>query len=148
MPDADKISNRAGWNHFTHVADIGVDGFGDTPASAFEQAALALTGIIVEPAAIQSQTTIEIRCEAPGLEYLLVDWLNALIYEMSVRKMLFGSFEVHIDGNVLRGTAHGEPINVERHQPAAEPKGATLSELSVRKQSENGLWHARCVVDV
>lgn len=142
------ISDNSGWNHFTHVADIGLDGYGETPEAAFEQAALALTGVAVDPDSIQGDTTVEIRCEAPGLDYLLVDWLNALIYEMSVRKMLFGSFEVRIEGNALRGLAHGEAIDVARHAPAAEPKGATLSELSVRRDPDDGLWHARCVVDV
>jgi len=141
-------ARHAGWRHFTHVADIGVDGFGDSPEIAFEQAALALTGVVTDPSGIGSEETIEVRCEAPGLDYLLVDWLNALIYEMSLRKMLFGVFEVHIEGGQLFGQARGEAIDVARHQPAAEPKGATLSELSVRRDPEDGLWHARCVVDV
>ena len=33
----------AGWEHFPHDADIGIRGFGATPAEAFEQAAVALT---------------------------------------------------------------------------------------------------------
>jgi SHS2 domain-containing protein len=31
------------WEHFKHVADIGVRGYGDSLAEAFRQAALALT---------------------------------------------------------------------------------------------------------
>ncbi len=38
------------WEHFEHGADIGVRGIGPTPASAFEQAALALTAVITDPA--------------------------------------------------------------------------------------------------
>ncbi|MBT9613287.1 MAG: archease, partial [Burkholderiales bacterium] len=34
------------WEHFTHGADIGVRGFGNTPSEAFEQAALAMTAVI------------------------------------------------------------------------------------------------------
>lgn len=37
------------WEHFEHGADIGVRGIGATKASAFEQAALALTGVITDP---------------------------------------------------------------------------------------------------
>ena len=141
------MSTEAGWSHFAHVADIGVEGFGPTMAVAFEQAALAMTAVAVEPQAIHSVDTVQIRCEAPDPELLLVDWLNALVYEMSTRSMLFSEFHVAIEGRVLHGSAKGETIVPGRHQPAAEVKGATLTALEVRR-SPDGMWHARCVVDV
>ena len=36
----------ARWEHFPHDADVGVRGWGATPAVAFEQAAQALTAVI------------------------------------------------------------------------------------------------------
>ena len=77
---------------------------------------------------------------------LLVDWLNALIYEMATRRLLFARFDMHIDGQHLRATAWGEPVAGERHQPAVEVKGATYTALRVAE--DNGLWIAQCVVDV
>jgi len=47
----------------------------------------------------------------------------------------------------LQATAWGEPIEVARHQPAVEVKGATYTELAV-KRDEEGRWVAQCVVDV
>jgi SHS2 domain-containing protein len=47
---------------------------------------------------------------------------------------------------MLKGTAWGEPVEVERHAPAVEPKGATFTELKVSK--EGGGWIAQCVIDV
>ena len=61
--------------------------------------------------------------------------------------MLFGRFAVHIEGTRLEGTLWGEPVDVERHAPACEPKGATYTALRCRKRP-NGLWSAACVVDV
>lgn len=136
-----------GWEHFHHVADVGVRGIGSTPAEAFEQAALALTAVITEPAGVRPAARVDIECRAPELELLLVDWLNAIVFEMSTRRMLFGAFEVRIEGDRLAGQARGEPVEVARHQPAAEVKGATLSELRVR-QDAHGCWRAQCVVDV
>ena len=81
------------------------------------------------------------------LELLLVEWLNAIIYEMAVRKMLFGWFAVRIDDGRLEGTLWGEPVDVERHAPASEPKGATYTALRVAKNSD-GIWSAACIVDV
>ncbi len=135
------------WEHFPHGADIGVRGLGETPAQAFEGAALALTAVILPPAQIRPEQAVEINCEAPDLELLLVDWLNALILEMAARNMLFGAYEVKIEGRHLHGIARGEPVDPARHQPAVEIKGATYTELRVA-QRPDGRWLAQCVVDV
>jgi SHS2 domain-containing protein len=130
-----------------HGADIGVRGIGVSKAEAFEQAAVALTAVITEPAAVSARECVEITCEAPDDELLLVNWLNAIIYEIATRKMLFSRFEVRIEGTRLNASAWGEPIDIEKHQPAVEVKGATCTSLAVR-QDESGHWSAQCVVDV
>ncbi|MBS0518213.1 MAG: archease [Proteobacteria bacterium] len=135
-----------GWSHFPHDADIGIKGVGRSPAEAFEQAALALTAAVTE-AAVESKAEVAVRCQASDLELLFVEWLNAVIYEMAVRKMLFGQFQVRIEGKRLEGLLRGEPVEVVRHAPACEPKGATYTALKVEKDRD-GLWSAACVVDV
>lgn len=138
--------SHSGWEHFPHDADVGVRGFGATPAQAFEQAALALTAVVTQ-ADVKPLAAVEVTCEAPDLELLFVDWLNAIIYEMAVRKMLFSRFAVTIEGTRLRGTLWGEPVDVARHAPACEPKGATYTALRLAQQAD-GLWSAGCIVDV
>ncbi|HWI59750.1 MAG TPA: archease [Bacillota bacterium] len=135
------------WEHFHHEADMGVRGLGPSKAAAFEQAALALTAVMVDPQAVRSQEVLDIECEAPDDELLLVDWLNALIFEMATRHLLFGRFEVTLEGQRLRAKAWGEPVEVARHEPAVEIKGATYTELKVRQET-SGQWLAQCVVDV
>lgn len=70
---------RTGWEHVPHGADIGVRGWGNDVAAAFEQAALATTAIVVDPSLIRLETSVDISCEAASLEDLLVEWLNAVI---------------------------------------------------------------------
>lgn len=135
------------WEHFDHGADIGVRGFGSSKAGAFEQAALALTAVIADPASVAPRKRVVVACEAADDEALLVGWLNALVYEMAARRMLFSRFQVAIDGPRLRATAFGEAIAVTRHRPAVEVKGATFTALRVA-QVEAGLWLAQTVVDV
>lgn len=135
------------WEHFAHDADIGVRGRGPSKQAAFEQAALALTAVITDPTTLAAKETVEIACEAPDDELLLVDWLNALVYQMATRRLLFSRFEVSFDGQRLRGRAWGEPIDVAKHEPAVEVKGATLTSLQVR-QDADGNWVAQCIVDV
>jgi SHS2 domain-containing protein len=133
--------------HFSHDADIGVCGIGPTLEAAFEQAALAMTAVMTDPAKIELKEAVKIECEAPNAELLLVDWLNAIVFEMATRGTIFGDFKVSIDGHRLHGIATGEAVSVERHAPAVEIKGATLTELAV-VENRPGEWRAQCVVDV
>ena len=137
----------AHWEHFEHKADIGIRGYGATPAEAFAQCALALTAVITEPTLIVPREPVGLTCMAPDLETLLLDWLNALLLEMSLRKMLFSRFEVRIADGQLVATAWGETVEPVRHQPAVEVKAATYHALAVR-QLADGAWLAQCVVDV
>ena len=135
------------WELFPHRADTGVRGFGPSMEHAFEQAATALTAVITDPRQVVPHSAVEVDCTAPDLELLLVEWLNALVYEMATRRMLFGRFAVRIENGRLHGKAWGEPVDVARHEPAAEAKGATLTALEVA-QRPDGTWVAQCVVDV
>jgi SHS2 domain-containing protein len=134
------------WEHFEHKADIGVRGFGGTLAAAFAQAALAMTAVVTDIERVQPVTSIDIDCCEEENDTLLYDWLNALVYEMSIRKMLFSQFDVTIDSGHLSATVSGEAIDIERHQPAVEIKGATFTELAVYQHREQ--WIAQCVIDV
>ena len=137
----------AHWEHFPHQADVGVRGLGATPEQAFEQAALALTAVVTDPEIVAPKEMLELSCMAPNTELLLVDWLNSLIFEMATRNMLFSRFEVHMDGNHLTANVWGEALEVARHHPAVEIKGATYTALKVAQQPD-GSWVAQCVVDV
>jgi len=135
------------WEHFEHGADIGVRGYGQSLAEAFEQAACALIAVVTDLEKVTATEPIQLTCSAPDTELLFADWLNALIYEMATRRMLFSRFEVTIENHDLWATAWGEPIEVGRHSPAVEIKGATYTALSVTQDAQ-GLWCAQCVVDV
>lgn len=149
-----------GWDHFPHGADIGVHGWGRNVAEAFEQAALATMAIVVDPSRVRQDETINITCEASSLEDLLIEWLNAVIFEMSHRQMAFGFFAVSIDhghgrtqNNTdvrryrLTASGRGEALDPDRHELGIEPKGATYTMLRVAPR-DDGTWDAQCVVDV
>ena len=140
------VSRAASWEHFDHGADVGVRGVGPTKEAAFEQIAVALTATITDPAAVRPAAAVEIVCEAPTDELLVVDWLNALVYEMATRRVLFARYEVKVEGARLRAKAFGEPVDVPRHSPAVEVKGATWTGLRVLREGSG--WLAECVVDV
>lgn len=135
------------WEHFEHEADIGVRGVGTTLARAFEQAALAMTAVITDVDSVSSTTSFHIQCESADDEILFIDWLNSLVYEIATQKMLFSRYKVSINAHKLNAEVFGEQIDVAKHQPAVEIKGATFTELRVYQQN-NGDWVAQCIVDV
>ena len=136
-----------GWEHFSHDADIGVRGFGSTREQAFEEAALALMHVITDVHRVQPQELVDVTCEGERLEVLLVRWLNALIFEMATKKMLFSRFAVVFDDGKLKARAWGEPIDYLRHELIVEAKEATNTELEVEPEP-GGRWVAQCVVHV
>jgi SHS2 domain-containing protein len=141
------VAAVARWEHYPHDADVGIRGFGATRAIAFEQAALATVAIVVDPRTVALAEAVDVDCEAPDDELLLVDWLNSLIYEMATRRMCFGRFTVRLQGRRLHGRAFGERVDAAKHELGVELKGATYTHLRVARQPA-GVWVAQCVVDV
>lgn len=135
------------WQHYPHGADIGIRGFGASLASAFEQAAVALTAVITDPGKVREKESVIIKCNNVDPELLFTDWINSIIYEMAVRKMLFSGFKVDLNGDKLIAEISGEQVDILRHQPAVEIKGATFTTLKVIQNSDLE-WMVQTVVDV
>ena len=76
-----------------HEADIGVR-IGATRERAFEQAALALTAVITDPATVAPREA-DHPVRGAGRGTVMADWLNALVYEMATRKLRFQPLEVY-----------------------------------------------------
>jgi len=128
------------------MADIGVRGYGNTLEEAFVEGAKALTSVVVDINILKTKQTVTTTCNAPSPELLFVDWLNAIIYEMDVRSMLFKAFQVSIENNTLKGILQGEIVIPAHHHPIVDIKGATYTALKVCEK--NGVWLAQCVIDV
>lgn len=126
---------------------MGVRGVGASREAAFEQAAAGMCALMTALDTVRAEEKVSIQCEAPDDETLLVDWLNAIVFEMASRRLAFSRFEVEIRDHALAGSVWGEGVDAEKHHPGVEVKGATFTEVSVRKEGD-GSWIAQCVVDV
>lgn len=136
----------SGWEHFSHEADIGIRGIGSSVEDAFAMAAMALTEVVTKSEKLSPYLTIHIHCKEDDLELLFYDWINALVYEMDTKKILFKTFRVRINNGQLEAECEGEKINPLKQDLAVEVKGATMTELKVIQRKEQ--WIAQCVVDV
>lgn len=131
---------------FEHGADIGIRGFGRTMAEAFENTAIALYSVMVNIPAVEASEKRSVTVSAPDNELLLIEWLNALLSLSDIEHMVFSKFRVTMEGTSLAGTAWGEKLDQERHEPNVEIKGATYYMLKVTEA--DGRFVAQCVVDV
>ncbi len=139
------------YEHFPHGADVGVRGFGETAAEAFEQAALAVFALLADDLeSVRPEIEEHIEIEATSPEALLVAFLNELISIADARHLVFGRFAVRLvlgpDRSFASARAWGEPFDPERHDCTVQPKGATFTALRVA--AEDAGWVAQCVVDV
>ena len=138
---------RGHWEHFTHPSDIGIRGVAPTKEEAFAQAAMALTAVIADLEKVEPKQAVDITCREDDDDMLFMAWLGSLLYEMDARNMLFSRFEIELVKGGLKAKAWGEPVNVEKHEPAVEVKAATYAGLEVGRDNE-GNWVAQCIVDV
>ena len=146
MPSAPSPPEAPRWELYAHGADVGIRGSGATLAAAFEGIGLALTASVTDLTTVTPQQLVGIHCTAADVDGLLYEWVNALVYEMATRHMLFSRYRVSIAGTQLDAEAWGEPLDAPRHQPAVEVKGATYTDLRVA--SAGGRWTAQCIIDV
>ena len=131
--------------YFDHDADMGIVGRGTLIEEAFENAAAAVFAMMTELGQVELRESIGVEFEEADIELALVTWLNLLLGRARRRALIFGRFHLRRDGARWSGTAEGEPwrTGLER---GVEVKGATLTGLAVTQR--DGIWEARCVVDV
>ncbi len=140
-----RAAPAAGHGYFEHEADVGVIGRGATLEQAFESAALAVFALATEPATVEPRERLAVEFEESDRELALVRWLNLLLAHAHDRGLALGRCSLAREGDRWLGEAWGEPWR-EGLERGVDVKGATLTMLSVAEAE--GLWEARCVVDV
>jgi SHS2 domain-containing protein len=135
------------WETFEHDADVGLIVRGRDGPHLFAEAGLALFGLLCDLAAVEERRAWDLAGEAEGVEVLLVDWLNDLVYVFEgegavCRRFAFSSWSETAYG----AQAFGEPVDPTRHSPRDLVKAATYHGLAVR-HVEDGL-EATVILDV
>ncbi len=159
--------------YFEHGADMGIIGRGARIEEAFENAAMAVFAMMTRLDRVKLRESAAIEFEEADAELALVIWINLLLGQARSRALIFGRFQLRRDGASPKvgdrrsgppeevgtfpsrgietsgarwyGTAEGEPWR-DGLERGIEVKGATLTGLAVTQH--DGIWEARCVVDV
>jgi protein archease len=133
------------------TADIAFEATGRHLPELFSEAADATTNVMIDNIeAIQPRQTRQIELSNDKLDMLLFDLLQELIFLKDAERLLLRIREVQIDDRaemyLVKATAEGETLDVERHHQRADVKAVTLHDFSV-KRTEGG-WKARVLLDI
>jgi SHS2 domain-containing protein len=132
---------------FEHTADLGIRIRADDLNALFVEAGHALFSVITQDtSAIRPIETVEFQIEAQEMDYLLVDWLNELLFAFESRGLLLTDFSVKIDGEHLQARAQGEPVDDARHRLEHEVKAITYHGLQVIRSDQG--WLAEVILDI
>lgn len=132
---------------FEHTADLGIRARADSLSSLFCEAARALFAVILhDPVAVKPVETVTFQIEGKQADYLLVDWLNELLFAFESRGMLFSAFSVQVDAGGIRAIVQGEPFDDTRHQLEHEVKAITYHGLRVEQCGAG--WLAEVILDI
>ncbi len=140
-------AEKRGFEFFDHTADVGIRAYGRDLKELFQNASRGLLEIFADTSAIPREVEVELEVEAPGLEDLLVAWLEELIYQGETKGVLFSGVEMgEVGSGRAEGIAWGAPVEKNRELIRGEVKAVTYHMLQVRKEGET--WTSQVVVDV
>lgn len=133
---------------FEHTADLGLRVRAETLDALFAEAARGFFSLILSNLdAVQCVQLKSYELASEGLDYLLLDWLNELLYTLDTERLVLAEFHVRVaGGRSLWADCRGEPLDAERHGVSREIKAITYHGLQVAREGEG--WVAEVILDV
>lgn len=144
----------AGRGHETleHTADMGLRGWGSSPAEAFEETALAMFGLMIDRKGTAAEDAYSLSIGGRDLTGLLIEFLNELLSLADIEDAAFVSVSIErLEGEGeewdLDAVIGGIPRERCMKRLLSEVKAATWYGASVDRTTD-GRWVAGCVVDL
>lgn len=132
---------------FEHTADLGLRVRAASRVELFAEAGRALMSVLIANLdGIQPVQERQLRVAGTEDDYLLLDWLNELLYCFDVERMALVEFHLTFDQGGLTARCRGELLDEERHRLEHEVKAITYHGLTVRSSDEG--WLAEVIVDI
>ena len=135
------------YEFFDHTADIGLRVRSRDLNGLFREAAEGLFAVVIEQIP-QRGDPIRLEFEVKGdrLDFLLVDWLNELLYILDTKHLLLDAFDVNVANTTLTATAKARPLDLEQDRLLREVKAVTYHNLRVEQTNEG--WLAEVILDI
>ena len=135
------------FEYFEHTADAGIRILASDKVELFRDAARALFRLIVEkPENVKAVEHRSVKVAGTDDAYLLIDWLNELLYLHCTQNLVFSEFKIRVTSEGMEADVAGELLNDDRHCPLHEVKAITCHGLEVKQTGEG--WRATLIVDI
>ena len=132
---------------FAHTADMGLRVQSRDLNSLYADAARGLFSMLVENLdQVRPVQQKVYQIAGDEQDYLLLDWLNELLFTFDTERLLLAQFDVHVQPPGLSATCHGEPLDARRHRMDHEIKAITYHGLKVEQAGDG--WLAEVIVDI
>ena len=129
------------------TADIAFIAYGKTLNELFRNIAIAVSNVMVLNVKRAGSKKIHFNLHSENLDYLVVDFINKIIFYKDYKNILITDAEVEIDKKLnLKCNATAEELEGLKNNFLADVKAATLHDLVVKK--EKGLIRCKIVLDV
>ena len=129
------------------TADIAFIAYGRTLNELFRNIAIAVSNVMILNVRKEGNKRISFKLKAENLDYLVVDFINKIIFYKDYKNLLVTDAKIEIDKKFnLQCTAVAEKLEKLKDRFLADVKAATLHDLEVKKQK--GLIRCKIVLDV
>ena len=119
-----------------HPTDAVVEVTAPTLKEAFLKAAESVVDLTLDTGTVVQRERVQVTVNGKDLDYLLLNWLEEVIYQLITEGFAIGRFEVSISRNGgyrLDASMYGEPIDLHRHGFKVEIKAPTFHRMEIRR---------------
>ena len=130
-----------------HTADLGITVQAGSVENLFQEAARAVSELIVGRRASKSAEKIRIRVSGKDWPDLLVNWLREVLYLWNGKNLVPGPVDIlRIEQFALEAVIPVDSTPCNPHDVLTEIKAVTYHRISVEKQADH--WQARILFDI
>ncbi len=137
------------------VADIAFEASGRTIEEMFESAANALMNTQIDKLdTIAAKKSVRIKLKNVGLDRLLHDFLQELIFYKDAKLLIFSKYDIKVEEKkgewFLAGSMSGEKLDLKKHTALVDVKAVSWHLFKVEKKRVKGKdeWTAFVIIDV
>jgi SHS2 domain-containing protein len=130
-----------------HTADVGIRAFGESLPGLFENAALGVQFLALDPAGVAAVNSYALEATAEDFDSLSVNWLNEIAFYLDGKRVAICRIQIEtITPTAVSARIWGEARDPSRHAARLVVKAATWHKLSIRVH--DGSWVAEVYLDV
>jgi SHS2 domain-containing protein len=135
------MDDKKRFEFLEHTADAYIAAYGKDLAEAFENAALAMFGVMTDVEKVSPKVKNSIEVEAEDEYALLYSWLEALLIKFDTVGMIYSKFKITdlnrtSDGFRLRAIVWGEKFNAKKHTQKVGVKAVTYHRMEIIKNPD------------